>query len=130
MKEYLNLGSVQDPSFDLKDFLTSSFEKIAETHKDDPTKQKEKMLLCLFSVLNHYGFDKVVTLFEEAEKKEQELKEKDIQTFTENMLSIQRNYNDPESSHMEMDNLITNKLASLGYEEGSNIFNDTDKRYA
>lgn len=131
MKEYLNLGSIQDPSFDVKDFLTSSFEKIAEIHKDDPAKQKEKMLLCIFSVLNYYEFDKVITLFEEAEKKEKELKEKDIRTFTENMLSIQRNYgDDPEASHIEMDNLITDKLASLEYEKGIDVFYNTDKWYA
>lgn len=118
MKEYLNLGSVQDPSFDVKDFLTSSFERIAEIHKDNPAKQKEKMLLCIFSVLNYYELDKVVTLFEEAEKQ-------DIQQFTKDMAYAANTID----AHMDMDLLVSNKLASLGYQEATDIFDNCTKKY-
>ena len=123
MKNYPNLNSaIQTPEFSLKEYLTRLFKGIAEKYENDPAKQKELMIFHLFSVLHHYKFDEVVTLFEEAEKQ-------DIQKFTKDMHDA-CDIEDPEYSHMEMDNVMTNQLRSLGYEEAVDLFNEAEKWYS
>jgi len=123
VKNYPDLSSaIQTPEFILKEYLTRLFKGIAKKYENDPAKQKELMIFHLFSILHHYEFDEVVTLFEEAEKQ-------DIQKFTKDM-RYACDIKNPEESRMEIDTIITNQLRSLGYEEAMDLFENTRRYYS
>lgn len=49
--------------------------------------------------------------------------------FSDRMKALSK-YNDKETRHIEMDNLMIQVLYNLGYKEGCDIFIDTEKWYA